>query len=56
MIHVVHFCRNKKCNNAWIDKDRLKSKRPPKWKACDSCVEVGFKNPLKPPVKRRIVP
>jgi len=53
-IYVVHYCKNKKCNNAWIDVDLTNAKsRPPRWKYCDSCCEIyGFVNPITPPKKK----
>lgn len=40
MNNVVHFCKNRQCNNAWIDKDLTKAKsRPPQWKYCRECCE-----------------
>lgn len=29
MNYVMHFCRNKKCNNGWIDKDLTNAKTNP---------------------------
>ncbi len=38
MMYVVHFCKNPKCNNCWIDKDLTKvGTYPPKWKYCPEC-------------------
>lgn len=38
--YVVHYCRNKECNNAWIDTDKTKVKDyPPHWKYCRECCE-----------------
>lgn len=44
MNYVMHFCRNKKCNNGWIDKDLTNAKStPPSWKYCeDCCKELGI--------------
>ncbi len=40
MIYVMHFCRNKKCNNGWIDKDLTRCTTfPPDWKYCKECAE-----------------
>ena len=40
MAYVVHFCRNSKCNKAWIDKDLTNVKTiPPKWKYCIECAK-----------------
>lgn len=40
MNYVMHFCRNKKCNNGWIDKDLTNAKtNPPDWKYCEDCAE-----------------
>lgn len=38
MNYVMHFCRNKKCNNGWIDKDLTDARvNPPDWKYCREC-------------------
>ncbi len=38
MNYVMHFCRNKKCNNGWIDKDLTNAKSTPAgWKYCREC-------------------
>lgn len=44
MNYVMHFCRNKKCNNGWIDKDLTKViTTPPSWKYCrECCVKLGI--------------
>lgn len=39
MNYVMHFCRNKKCNNGWVDKDLTNAVNPPKWKYCKVCAE-----------------
>ena len=40
MNYVMHFCRNKKCNNGWIDKDLTNVKtNPPAWKYCRECAK-----------------
>ena len=39
MNYVIHFCRNKKCNNGWIDKDLTSATSPPKWKYCKECAD-----------------
>ena len=40
MNYVMHFCRNKKCNNGWIDKDLTRCTTfPPNWKYCWECAE-----------------
>ena len=40
MNYVMHFCRNKKCNNGWIDKDLTRCTTfPPDWKYCKECCE-----------------
>lgn len=39
-VYVIHFCRNKECNNAWIDEDLTNVKTfPPQWKYCKECAE-----------------
>ncbi|MCD8024742.1 MAG: hypothetical protein LUE64_04335 [Candidatus Gastranaerophilales bacterium] len=46
MNYVMHYCRNKNCNNGWIDKDLTSVKTyPPAWKYCRECAErmgIGF--------------
>lgn len=38
--YVIHFCRNKKCNNGWIDKDLTNAQvNPSSWKYCKECAE-----------------
>lgn len=48
MNYVMHICRNKKCNNGWIDKDLTNVKtNPPAWKYCRECAEklsIDFEN------------
>ena len=40
MNYVMHFCRNKKCNNGWVDKDLTNAQvNPPDWKYCRECAE-----------------
>lgn len=40
MNYVMHFCRNKKCNKGWIDKDKTRCTTfPPDWKYCRDCSE-----------------
>ena len=52
--YVVHNCKNKKCNEAWIDVDLTNAQsRPPKWKYCkDCCEKYGYVNPEFPPHKK----
>lgn len=54
MVYVVHFCKNKECNNCWIDEDLTNAKTyPPKWKYCAECCEkYGVVNPETPPKKK----
>ncbi len=41
MNYVMHICRNKKCNNGWIDKDLTRCKTfPPDWKYCKECAKA----------------
>lgn len=44
--YVMHFCKNNKCNNGWIDVDLTNcTSRPPKWKYCkDCCKQHGYIN------------
>ena len=40
MNYVMHFCRNKECNNGWIDKDLTDARiNPPDQKYCKECAE-----------------
>lgn len=40
MSYVMHFCRNPKCNNGWIDKDLTDARiNPPDWKYCKECCQ-----------------
>ncbi len=40
MNYVMHICRNKQCNNGWIDKDLTDTRvNPPSWKYCRECAE-----------------
>ena len=52
---VIHFCKNPKCNNAWIDEDLTNAKtRPPQWKYCkDCCEKYGYTNPKYPPKRKK---
>lgn len=41
MAYVMHFCRNKQCNNGWIDEDLTNAKSiPPRWKYCKKCAAM----------------
>lgn len=41
MNYVLHICRNKKCNNGWIDKDLTHAVvNPPDWKYCKDCAKA----------------
>lgn len=52
--YVVHFCKNKDCNNAWLDLDLTNAQsRPPSWKYCSECCEkYGYVNPPTPPKRK----
>ena len=40
MNYVMHFCRNKKCNNGWVDEDLTHATtKPASWKYCRECAE-----------------
>jgi hypothetical protein len=52
--YIVHFCKNTQCNNAWLDEDLTKARKPPQWKYCEACVNQGFVNPAKPPVNPKL--
>ena len=53
-VYIVHFCKNRDCNNAWLDLDLTHAKsRPPRWKYCeDCCKKYGFTNSDIPPKKQ----
>ena len=39
-VYVIHFCRNKECNNGWLDEDLTNVKTfPPQWKYCRECAD-----------------
>ena len=39
-VYVIHFCRNKECNNGWLDEDLTNVKTfPPQWKYCKECAD-----------------
>lgn len=43
--YVVHYCKNSKCNNCFIDVDLYDAQnKPPKHKYCLDCVAKGFNN------------
>lgn len=44
MNYVNHICRNKRCNNNWIDKDLTDARvNPPDWKYCrECCLKLGI--------------
>jgi len=46
MIYVIHFCKNKACNKAWLDKDLFNAVEPPRWRYCQECKGKGFKDRL----------
>lgn len=52
MKYVLHFCKNKDCNNGWLDKDLTNCKdRPPRWKYCKECCKklgIDFNKQEKP--------
>ena len=52
--YVIHYCKNPKCNNSWIDEDLTNAQtRPPRWKYCDECCKkYGYVNPKTPPKKK----
>ena len=38
--YVAHGCRNKKCNNGWVDKDLTDTRnKEATWKYCRECAE-----------------
>lgn len=40
MNYVMHFCRNKNCNNGWVDKDLTNAQvNPSQWKYWKECAE-----------------
>lgn len=49
MVYVVHFCKNRDCNEGWIGKDLTNAKtNPPQWKYCQICVENGYPDLQRP--------
>lgn len=40
--YVVHFCKNKTCNQAFLDIDRHNAKEPPRSRYCPNCRAQGF--------------
>lgn len=44
MDYVVHYCKNKNCNNAFVAEDYTKVRDiPPHWRLCpDCCKELGI--------------
>ena len=52
--YVMHFCKNSKCIEGWIDVDVKNSQvRPPRWKYCVSCCQkYGYINPATPPRRK----
>lgn len=44
MNYVVHYCKNKNCNNAFVAEDYTKVRDiPPHWRLCpDCCKELGI--------------
>lgn len=56
MKFVVHYCKNTKCNNAWIDEDLTNAKtRPPRWKFCvDCCAKFGIDFHSQLPQKKKL--
>ena len=52
--YVIHFCKNKKCNNGWLGIDLTNAQsNPPRWKYCeDCCKKYGYVNPSLPPKKK----
>lgn len=50
--YIVHFCRNRDCQESWLDTDMLNSKTPPKWRYCPACQMKGYSNPEAPPKNR----
>lgn len=53
MIYITHHCFNKRCNNAWVDQDLLRSGAPPKWKKCRDCAGAKF-DKQKPKVDKEL--
>lgn len=41
--YVVHHCKNKDCNTAWLDEDENNAQSsPPKWRYCPDCQAKGM--------------
>ena len=46
--YVIHFCKNKACNWAFLDIDRYNAVEPPRWRYCPDCKAQGLgKRPQK---------
>lgn len=54
--YVIHFCKNKDCNNCWIDIDLTNVKTfPPSWKYCrECCKKMGIDFDKQKPTDGRI--
>ncbi len=54
MNYIMHFCKNKSCNNCWLDEDLTNAKSPVKYKYCmECCKKYGYINPNKPPISKK---
>lgn len=40
--YVVHFCKNKACNHAFLDIDHHNAVEPPRWRYCPDCKTQGL--------------
>lgn len=50
--YVVHYCRNRQCDRAWIDVDlQGVTSRPATHRYCNACILDGYKQPKKDPNK-----
>lgn len=47
--YVVHFCKNKACNRAFLDIDRRNAKEPPRSRYCPDCKAQGLGKRQKTP-------
>jgi hypothetical protein len=47
--YVVHFCKNKACNRAFLDIDRRDAKEPPRSHHCQDCKAQGLGKRQKAP-------
>jgi len=54
--YVNHFCKNRKCDENWVDKDITNAQtRPPQWKLCEKCCQkMGIDFNAQVRIKRKL--